>query len=142
MNWIGSNIRWIMIVSGVLTATMLYATIAPRAAMQSTFGEILDGPLADLVVRNWGALIGLVGGMLVYGAFHRPSRAIILIVAGVSKLLFIALVLSQGERYLAHQAGIAVAIDSLMVVLFCWYLLSTRRDASSPPDPAAKAAKA
>ena len=142
MNWIGSNIRWIMIVSGVLTATMLYAAIAPGAAMQSTFGETLDGPLADLIVRNWGALIGLVGGMLIYGAFHQPARAIILTVAGTSKVLFIALVLSQGERYLARQAGIAVAIDSVMVALFCWYLLSPRRAAADRTDPATKAAKA
>ena len=132
MSWIRSNIRWIMIVSGLLTATMLYASIAPGAALQSTFGETLDGPLADLVVRNWGALIGLVGGMLIYGAFHPEVRPVILTVAGASKLLFIALVLSQGQRYLAHQAGIAVVIDSVMVLLFSWYLLSTRRDAAAP----------
>lgn len=124
MGWIGSNIRWIMIISGALTASMLYASIAPRAAMQSTFGETLDGPLADLIVRNWGALIGLIGVMLIYGAFHEQARSIILIVAGASKLVFIALIVSQGERYLAHQAGIAVAIDSVMVLLFAWYLLS------------------
>ena len=132
MSWIRSNIRWIMIVSGLLTATMLYATIAPGAALQSSFGETLDGPLAELVVRNWGALIGLVGGMLIYGAFHAEARPVVLTVAGTSKLLFIALVLSQGQRYLAHQAGIAVVVDSVMVLLFGWYLLSTRHDATAP----------
>jgi len=29
-------------------------------------------------------------------------------------------------RYLGHQAGIAIAIDSVMVVLFGWYLLAVR----------------
>lgn len=124
MSWIRSNVRWIMIVSGLLTATMVYATIAPGAALQSSFGETLDGPLAELIVRNWGALIGLVGGMLIYGAFHPETRPVILTVAGASKLLFIALVLSQGQRYLAHQAGIAVVVDSVMVLLFGWYLLA------------------
>jgi hypothetical protein len=57
MLWIIANIRWIMIASGVLTATMIYAAIAPEAALHSTFGETLDGPLAEIVVRNWGALI-------------------------------------------------------------------------------------
>src|SRR6266545_2140013 len=56
MTRIIANIRWIMIVSGVLTATMIYAAIATEAALQSTFGETLDGPLARIVVRNWGAL--------------------------------------------------------------------------------------
>jgi len=39
MTWIVANIKWIMIVSGVLTATMIYAAIAPEAALRSTFGE-------------------------------------------------------------------------------------------------------
>jgi hypothetical protein len=43
MNWIVAHIRWIMIVSGGLTATMVYATIAPQAALQATFGESLNG---------------------------------------------------------------------------------------------------
>ena len=115
MAWIVANIRWIMIVSGGSTATMIYAAIAPEAALQSTFGETLNGPLAQLVVRNWGALIALVGAMLIYGAFDPPGRPLILIVAGVSKAIFIALVLSQGARYLSHQAGIAVAVLTRIV---------------------------
>ena len=98
MTWIVANIRWIMIVSGALTATMIYTAIAPEAALQSTFGETLNGPLAQIVVRNWGALIALVGAMLIYGAFDPPGRPLILIIAGVSKAIFIALVLSQGRR--------------------------------------------
>ena len=83
-----------MIVSGVLTATMLYAALAPQSALSSTFGETLDGPLAEIVVRNWGALIALVGAMLLYGAFDPPSRPLVLVVAGLSKATFIAPVLA------------------------------------------------
>jgi hypothetical protein len=53
MKAIASNIRWIMIVSGVLTFTMIYAAVAPQAALMSTFGEMMDGPLAQIIVRNW-----------------------------------------------------------------------------------------
>jgi hypothetical protein len=126
MNWIVANIRWIMIISGVLTTTRIYAAIAPEAALSSAFGETLNGPLARVVVRNWGALIALVGAMLIYGAFDPPGRPFILVVAGVSKAVFVALVLSQGKRYLGHQAGLAVAIDLVMFVLFAWYLLAVR----------------
>jgi len=62
MKWIVARIKWIMLVSGALTCTMLYAAIAPQAALRATFGETLEGPPAEIVVRNWGALIGLVGG--------------------------------------------------------------------------------
>src|SRR5215208_5971060 len=111
MHWVVAKIKWIMFVSGALTCTMLYAAIAPQAALRSTFGETLEGPLAEIVVRNWGALITLVGAMLIYGAFNPQVRSFALTIAGASKLVFIALVLPHGGRYLGHQAGIAIAID-------------------------------
>jgi hypothetical protein len=129
MNIVTANIKWIMLVSGVLTCTMVYAAIAPQAALRSTFGETLEGPLAEIVVRNWGALITLVGAMLVYGAFKPAVRPLALAVAGASKLVFIALVLSHGSRYLGHQAGIAIAVDLVWVVLFAIYLLGARAPA-------------
>jgi hypothetical protein len=127
MNWIIINMKWIMLVSGALTFTMIYATIAPQAALTSTFGASLEGPLAEIVVRNWGALIALVGAMLIYGAYNPPIRPLVLIVAGLSKLIFIALVLAYGSQYLGHQAGIAIVVDSVMVALFAGYLVGVRR---------------
>ena len=43
---VSTRIRWIMLVSGLLTFTMIYAALAPQAAMQKTFGATLEGPLA------------------------------------------------------------------------------------------------
>lgn len=124
--WIVHKMRWVMLVSGALAATMVQAAIMPDPALHSNFGETVSGPLAHLVVRNWGALIALVGGMLIYGAFNPPQRLLVMIVAGASKVIFIALMLSEGSRYLSRQAGVAVAIDSVMVVLFVWYLVAAR----------------
>lgn len=123
MNWIVANMKWVMLVSGALTFTMIYAAIAPQAALRSTFGEALDGPLAEIVVRNWGALIALVGAMLIYGAFSPASRPLVLTVAGVSKLVFIGLVLTYGTQFLGQQVGVAMGIDLVMVVLFIVYLI-------------------
>jgi len=124
--WIVHKMRWIMMASGVLTATMIQAAIMPDAALESNFGETVSGPVAHLVVRNWGALIALVGGMLIYGAFNPLHRPLVLVVAGLSKVVFIVLVLSEGTRYLSYQAGVAIAIDSVMVLLFAWYLIAAR----------------
>ena len=85
MSWIVANIHRIMIVSGVLTMTMIYAALAPQAALRSTFGESVSGPVADIVVRNWGALIALVGAMLIYAARRPAARPMALAVAGASK---------------------------------------------------------
>jgi hypothetical protein len=137
MPWIVGNIRWVMIASGALTATMVYAALAPQAALESTFGETLTGPLANIVVRTWGALIALVGAMLIYGAFTPPVRPLVLTVASVSKAFFIALVLAEGSRYLG-RAGLAVAIDSVMIVLFAWYLLARRAAPSGSSQATAR----
>ena len=127
MSWIVGKMKWIMLLSGALTCTMVYAALAPEAAMLSTFGEPIDGDAADVVVRSWGALIALVGGLLIYGAFRPAARFPILAFAALGKVCFIALVLSHGRQFLGHQAGVAVVSDSLMVLLFAAYLVAARR---------------
>jgi len=126
MNWVTRNIRGIMLVAGALTCTMIYAAIAPQAALRSTFGEALEGPVAEIVVRNWGVLITLIGAMLLYGAFRPLVRPLVVTVAATSKIIFIGLVLAHGGRYLGY-AGVAIAVDLVLVALFAVYLASLRR---------------
>jgi hypothetical protein len=127
MRWVVANIHRIMILSGLLTMTMIYAALAPDAALRATFGESISGPVADIVVRNWGALIALVGATLIYGARKPAVRPLALTIAGASKAIFIALVLSHGGRFLGYQAGIAVFVDALWVMVFVSYLLAVRQ---------------
>ena len=60
MAWLVAQIRWLMLVSGALTLTMVTALVSPTSALRSSFGATLEGPVAEVVVRNWGALIALV----------------------------------------------------------------------------------
>jgi hypothetical protein len=127
MNWLLNNIRWLMLVSGLLTCTMLYAAIAPQAALRASFGEELSGPLAEIVVRNWGVLIFLVGAMLVYGAFRPAVRRLVVTVATLSKLVFVGLVLAYGQQFLG-KAQLAVVIDSIWIVMFAAWLFASRSE--------------
>jgi hypothetical protein len=122
------NIKGIMLFSGILTTTVGYAAFAPKAALESTFGESVSGPVAELLARNWGVLVALVGLLLIHGAFNAASRRMALLTAGVSKVWFIALVLSNGTRFLGHGAGTAVVVDSLMMILFAVHLVATRHE--------------
>ncbi len=131
MTLIEKCIKPLMLVSGALTCTMFYAALAPQAALLQTFGESIDGPLAEVVVRNWGVLIALVGAMLIYGAFQPVHRVLIVTVATISKLVFIGLVLTIGTSYLG-KAGVAVAFDGVVVVLFLLYLVSVWRTKGGP----------
>jgi hypothetical protein len=49
--------------------------------------------------------------------------------------VFVGLVLSHGSRYLDHQAGVAVVVDSLFVLLFALYLAASA--SNRPGHPAA-----
>lgn len=122
MNIVFSKMKWIMLVSGIITFSMILSLINPTLGLTLTFGESLDGNLANIIVRNWGALIALVGGMLVYGAYNEPNRNLVLVVASISKSLFITLNLIYGQSYL-EKSGIALVFDSVLVVIFVLYLL-------------------
>ena len=127
MPWIIRNVHRLMVVSGVLTLTMVFGLVAPDTALLSTFGATLDGPVADVVVRNWAALIGLMGAMLIYAAPRPELRPLALSIAGLSKAIFIGLMLSHGRLFLGHQAGIAVVVDLVWVAVFAAYLVAVRR---------------
>jgi hypothetical protein len=141
MNWIIGHMKWILVISGALTCTMLYAAIAPQPAMQSTFGESLDGPVANIVVRSWGLLIALTGGMLIYAAFNPSVRLFVLTVAGLSKTFFIALVLVAGRQFLDHQVRTAIIVDAAQVIVFGLYILAVRRAARLNSGSGAAAAE-
>jgi hypothetical protein len=118
MRWIVSRIKWIMLVAGLLTCSMAWMALAPQSAMQSTFGMTLEGPLAEIIVRNWALLIALGGGLLIYGAWRPAVRPAVLAYAGLGKFAFIGLVLMYHETPFDHPVGVAVVADSIMVILF------------------------
>ena len=124
MTWVVRHIRSIMLMSGALTCTMFYAAVAPQAALKLTFGSALEGPVGEVVVRNWGVLIALVGVMLIYGAFNGAVRPLVLTVAGVSKLAFLGLLITVGRPVLGQQAGVALVSDVIQVTLFAAYLVA------------------
>lgn len=113
-------VKWTMLVSGVLTFTMIYAAVAPQAALRSMFGVTFDGPAADVVVRNWGALIAAVGFALIYGAFHVPSRRLALLIGASTKAFFVSVLVADG---FAQQAIVPIVVDGLEVVAFIAFLL-------------------
>jgi hypothetical protein len=102
---------------------MFLGLVSPESSLKSNFGDTLVGTSTEIIVRNWSALIGLIGIMLIYGAFNPPVRTFSLITAGISKIIFIMLILTIGKQYLTFGVGTAVIVDSIMVVLFAAYLL-------------------
>lgn len=122
------NIQWVLLAAGLLTCSMIQATIAPRAMVRTYFGEAPDSPQFDLVVRNWGMLITAAGALLIWASFAPDVRLAAIALAIVTKTAFIALMLGSGV--MKRQAWVALVVDTIMIVLFAAYLLATSGQAA------------
>ncbi|WP_339525186.1 hypothetical protein [Pseudomonas sp. EA_35y_Pfl2_R111] len=125
MNFVIGNFKWLMLVSGVLTASMFYGLFAPQAALESMFGTSFAGQLESLVIRSWSALVGLMGVILIYGALNVKHRAFCAAIAATSKAIFVTLVLVYGQAFLSKAAA-AIIMDILVISATLIFLLALR----------------
>ncbi|EDM66810.1 hypothetical protein PE36_13192 [Moritella sp. PE36] len=125
MNIIITKIKWIMVIAGLLTCSMIFAVFAPQAALISMFGEAISDPLGEVVVRSWGFLIFLMGVLLIYGAFKPVYRNLSLVIVGISKIAFISLIVIFGEQYI-EKSAVTIIFDSILIALFAFYLIKAK----------------
>jgi len=125
MNFIARNFKWVMLVSGALTATMFYGLFAPQAALESMFGASFDGDLESIIVRSWSALVGLVGIVLIYGALVEKHRIFSAAIGALSKAIFVSLVAIHGQAFWGQVAP-AIIMDIVVVVLAAVFLVAAR----------------
>ena len=125
MNVIVRNIKWIMLLSGVITCSTFFAVIAPQVALLSMFGSDLTEPLANLVARSWGFLVSIMGILLIYGAFNEDARMLCIITAGISKIGFLFLILIFGTDYI-DNLWVTIVFDTIVVLTLATYVVSPK----------------
>ena len=112
-----------MAVSGLLTCSMFLGLFDPARSLEMNFGAATTNePATQIVTRNWSALIGISGIMLIYGAFVPSLRKFVLLIASLSKIIFIILVVSYLPNFMNYSAGVAVIADSIMIIFFAAYI--------------------
>ena len=118
---IGAHIEVILIVTGALTAIALIQLIAPVSVLRMIFGEASTDKVGLAVARHWGLLIFLIGGLLVYAAFHPSIRGPAIVVAVIEKAALGLGVFGTSLR--THPAAAAIAAgDSLIALIYVLYL--------------------
>lgn len=122
MTWVVENIQAILVVCGLVTATMLQFTLMPRRAARSFFGETVDGPMAEVAVRGWGLLIALTGGMMLWAAFHPETLTLAIGVTLISKVFYMGQLMTKGGRFLKGMAGVSVLLDLVMAALLATWM--------------------
>jgi hypothetical protein len=119
---IANHIQLILIVTGVYTAAAILQFFAPRLGLTKlTFGADSSDPLTLLLAQHWGLLAGLLGGLLVYAAYHPAAREPVVLVAALEKLGLAGLILFG--RWPRTPLGTRMAyIDVVIAVIFLLYL--------------------
>ena len=119
---IAEHIYWILIVTGLVTVLVLPMVFAPAPMLRLLFGEVPVGPLAVLIARHWGLLLGLLGLLLLSAAYVQELRTAVVTFAMLEKFAFALLVLPNPQLRSRGRAGLVAATDLLTAVVFLLYL--------------------
>ena len=117
---LAAQIELILLVTGLATAGALAVSLAPATVLKLLFGEAPSDALGLLVARHWGLLVGLVGALLVYAAYHAEARVPTLIVAIVEKAAFALGVFLSPFRRRPAVLGMALADAGMAAVYFVY----------------------
>lgn len=118
---ITSNIEPILIITGLLTASMIVQFLAPLWTFRLTYGETLSGAPNTGLARHWGLLLFCVGVLLVYSAFHPELRKPSVVLASVEKAGFVAGVFGTSLRH-RRIPSLMAAGDAAMTLIYVLYL--------------------
>jgi hypothetical protein len=119
---LAAQIELILVITGVATAGALTLTLAPDMMMNMLFGQAPADALSLLIARHWALLVGLVGALLIYAAYHAEIRVPTLLVAIVEKAAFaLGIFLSPFRR---RPALVVMALaDASMAAVYLDYLI-------------------
>ena len=119
---IATHIQLILIITGAATALAIGQFIAPSPLLRQIYGHAPDDAMSLMLARHWGLLVGCVGLLLIYAAFHPPVRAPVMIFAVIEKVALGASILGTKLRQQPPAAAIAVG-DLLIALIYVAYLV-------------------
>ena len=119
---LAAQIQWILLITGLATASAVVLSLAPVPIMKVVFGQSPSDALSLLIARHWGLLVCLVGALLIYAAYHAEIRVPTLIVAIAEKAAFaLGVFISPFHR---RPAVVVMALaDAGMAAVYLMYLV-------------------
>src|SRR5207248_9699795 len=113
---LAAQIELILLLTGLATAGALVLFLSPVTMMKMLFGQAPSDALSLLIARHWGLLVCLVGGLLVYAAYHAEARVPTLTVASGEKAAFALGILISPFRRRAAVLVLALADAGMAAV--------------------------
>jgi hypothetical protein len=118
---LAEKIEVILLITGLATAGALVLFLAPVPMMKMVFGQAPSDAISLLIVRHWGLLVGLVGVLLIYAAYHAEIRVPTMVMAIVEKAAFALGMLLSPFRQRPAVLVMALA-DTGMAAIYLMYL--------------------
>ena len=119
---LAAQIELILVLTGRATASARVLVLSPVTMMRMLFGQAPSDALSILIVRHWGLLVGLVGTLLIYAAYHAEIRVPMLIVAIVEKAAF-ALGVFFSPFHRRPTVFVMALADAGMAAVYLIYLI-------------------
>ena len=118
---ISRYIKPILIVTGLITASMIVAVFAPAIVLDQLFAKPPSDAVSLALTRHWGLLVFCFGGLLVWAAYRPDLRKPVLVFTIVEKF---ALVLGILLLPLALKSGayVAAGTDATLSIVYLLYL--------------------
>jgi hypothetical protein len=117
---IAAHAGTILVIIGAVTASAIALVFAPAFGSQFAFHEEAPDVVVTALLRHWGLLIALVGGLLIYAGYHAEVRTPVLIVAAVEK---VAVGLIFGTALPRNAALMLIVGADGVMALLCLILL-------------------
>ncbi len=89
----------------------------PRQLLALILGESTSDATVILMARHWSLLVALIGGLLMYAAYHPEVRLPATIVGAAEKLVFGVLVIASPLRRRRLTLAV-VGADAVMGLLY------------------------
>jgi hypothetical protein len=89
----------------------------PRQLLALILGEKTSDATVILIARHWSLLVALIGGLLIYAAYHPEARVPAMIVGAAEKLVFGILVIASPLRRRRLTLAV-VSADAIMGLLY------------------------
>ena len=115
------HIKPILVVTGIITASMIAAFFAPAIVLNQLFSEPPSDAVSLAITRHWGLLVFCFGGLLVWAAYRPEIRKPVLVFTIVEK---VALVLGILLLPLPLKSGayVAAGTDATLSIVYLLYL--------------------
>jgi hypothetical protein len=118
---ISRNIKPILIITGIITASIVAGFFAPAMLLDQLFAGAPKDAVSLAITRHWALLVFCIGALLIWAAYRPELRKPVLVFALIEKvalvlgILFLALPLNSG-------AYVAAATDGTCSALYLLYL--------------------